>query len=447
MPKKKRSELAAGVFVLVALVTLLGVILWLGAADIFRSAQQEASFWVHESEGGLGLEAGNPVKINDAVVGKITAIRFDADSGRTYYDARIDDPDIKIYDNGKAYPSVPFVGKGWLVISDRGSEAEKAKLCSADNPLELCKGGFMGSLEATGENLRQISDLIVAEMDRNDDKSLLAKVLDTITKVQGLADTVAHIGTNIVQETDRNKAEGMVGRLHQSLSDFNAITANLRKETDPARAGSVLAKVHGTLDKADQIATNVSNASKDVADLTAEARPLVKKAVEDMAASAGAIRKQLSDGDLAILLANLRKASTPMLATLKNIATITDQTREIIVMNRENIDETLDNLTQVSVNLKSVAKEVRRAPWKLFYTPKKDELHSQNIADAARAFSSGASELDQAISKLTALGKAKPQGIPSDDPQLKLIRKKLEDSFARFSRAEQALWKAMQEGK
>ena len=447
MPKKKRSELAAGVFVLVALVTLLGVILWLGAADIFRPARQEMSFWVHESEGGLGLQVGNPVKINDAVVGKITAIRFDARTGRTYYDARISNPDIQVYDNGKAFPAQPFVGTACLVIADRGKTGDKAQLCSADHPLELSKGGFMGSLEATGHNLQQISEAIVAEMDRNDDQTLLAKVLDTITKVQGLADAVAKIGTNIVQETDPAKAEGLIGRLHQSLSDFNAITGNLRKETDAARAGSVLAKVHGTLDKADQVATNVRQASKDVADLTAEARPVVKKTVEDLAAAAAAVRGQLSDGDLAVMLANLRQASTPMLQTLKNIATITDQTREIIVMNRENVDEMLDNLTQVSVNLKSVAKEVRRAPWKLFYTPKKDELNSQNVADAARAFSSGAAELDQAISKLTALGKAKPKGIGSDDPQLKLIRKKIEDSFARFSRAEQALWKAMQEGK
>ena len=41
MPQTKHDELKAGLFVIIALAVTLGVILWLGAGDAFRTAGQE----------------------------------------------------------------------------------------------------------------------------------------------------------------------------------------------------------------------------------------------------------------------------------------------------------------------------------------------------------------------------------------------------------------------
>jgi len=122
---------------------------------------------------------------------------------------------------------------------------------------------------------------------------------------------------------------------------------------------------------------------------------------------------------------------------------VSEQTKEIVTVNRDNIDETLDNLTQVSVDLKSAAKEIRRNPWRLLYEPEEKELRSQNLYDAVRAFSNGAEQLDQAITKLRRL-----EQIKSDDPAFQetteKIHKGLNEVFSKFSKAEEALWKELQ---
>ena len=62
---------------------------------------------------------------------------------------------------------------------------------------------------------------------------------------------------------------------------------------------------------------------------------------------------------------------------------------------------------------------------------------------SARAFSNGAEQLDQAIAKMAGLAKAYPEGVPTDDPTLQKIRKQLQETFGKFSKAEQALWKEL----
>ena len=114
-----------------------------------------------------------------------------------------------------------------------------------------------------------------------------------------------------------------------------------------------------------------------------------------------------------------------------------------MAVNRENIDEIIDNMGQVAANLKSASKEIRRNPWRLLYRPKKGELRSQDIHDAARAFSNGAAQLDQALAKLKGLAATHPDGVPKDDPQLKKIAEQIKETFEKFTDAEKALWKEL----
>jgi len=45
---------------------------------------------------------------------------------------------------------------------------------------------------------------------------------------------------------------------------------------------------------------------------------------------------------------------------------------------------------------------------------------------------------------MTALSKSKPGGVPADDPEFQKIRKQVEETFSKFSKAEQALWKELE---
>jgi methyl-accepting chemotaxis protein len=176
--------------------------------------------------------------------------------------------------------------------------------------------------------------------------------------------------------------------------------------------------------------------------MTADARPKLSDTLTAVRDTAQQIRKYTKE-DVADLLAKLREVNTEILKIAKDFASVSSEVKEVVLLHRGNVDEMIDNMALVSANLKATSKEIRRNPWRLLYKPDEKELHSQNIYEAARAFVNGAEQLDQAVAKMTGLAKAHPEGIPSDDPTLLKVRAHLEETFGKFSKAEQALWKEL----
>jgi len=376
MPKKQRSEVTAGIFVILALVVLLGVVFWLGASEIFKPTGQRVVFYASEDAGSLGLLEGGFIQINDANIGKIKAIRYDPATRRTLYLAETDCPEIAIHADGKAHVAAGLVGGGKLVISDRGSEDQP--LADMDHPIAITGGldRAIASLSDSAEKLKIIAGVLAEELADEDADSLLAGI------------------------------RSIINDLRSSASDLAAITGNVRPEMNAEKPDSILAKLKQTADSAAETTGRIQQYSKE---------------------------------DVAEILTNLRRANTEILKAARNFAELSDQARQMVALNRTNIDEMIDNMTIVSANLKSASKEIRRNPWRLIYRPKPGEMANQNIYDAARAFSSGAEQLDQAIAKLKAL----PEGVAADAPEVLQIRKQIEATFANFSQAEQALWKEL----
>ncbi|MDY6913576.1 MAG: hypothetical protein SVT52_03865, partial [Planctomycetota bacterium] len=248
---------------------------------------------------------------------------------------------------------------------------------------------------------------------------------------------------------DENPIE-LKGGMDQTMSDLasatekvNKIADVIQKELNADDSKAMLNKVHAVIDSLKLAATDVAETAASIREMTAKVRPDVEKTVAAVTETAEQIRSYTKK-DIAEMLAKLRKTNTHILKIAGDFATVSEQTKQLVLVHRQNIDELIDNMTQVSADLKATAKEVRRNPWRLLHRPDEKELHSQNIYDAATAFYSGAEQLDQAITKLNALAKAHPEGIPSDDPQLQKIRQQVEKTFSRFSKAEQSLWKEMQ---
>ena len=168
MAKKKHNELAAGIFVLAALAVLVGVIVWLGGAEIFLPTKQKAVFFVKEQTGSVGLEAGGFVQIGDDQVGRIADIHFNPESGRTYYSAEIERGDFKIYADGEARVVAGLIGGARLIIINRGTEEKP--LADANNPIEL-QGGLdqvMSDLASASHKVNQIADVIRKELNLED---------------------------------------------------------------------------------------------------------------------------------------------------------------------------------------------------------------------------------------------------------------------------------------
>jgi len=439
MPRKQRSELTAGVFTIAALAILIGVIFWLGAADIFKPKGQRAYFFATRDRGRLGLQVGGYVLVNDVEVGKIASIERDAAEGKTYYVVQLQTDDLKVYSNGKAKVAAALVGGANLVIIDPGAlRAPETTTAPAEPTVAAAREARTQPVE---EDIAPADCKECAvEIQPGDFDKALADVDVLIRELQAIPSKVS-------AELDRNLEGSVMAKFHKMADTLQATLASLRNEMNPKNKMAMLARLHETVGHVLAMAADaqpkIKKTLSHVEAMTADARPKVGKTLAD-AAEVAAELKRITKKDIAEMLVKLRKINTDLVTIAGNFATVSDETKRLITVNRENIDEMIDNMVAVSADLKSAGKEIRRNPWRLLYQPKKDELHSQNIYDAARAFSSGASQLDQMLAKLRGLVRAYPKGPPADDPQLKKIREQIKETFEDFSEAEKALWEELE---
>ena len=398
MPKKKHSELTAGLFVILGLAVTLAVILWLGAAELFSPPGYEAFFSVELSEGSKGLEVGGYVKINDKVIGKITDIRLAVEASETLYVAKIEQPDVKIFSDGEATIATGLVGSSALVITSVGSADEP--MTSEQNPIKITGGltSAMSDLATAASSLKDIVGLVKAELDTASEGALLAKIHEIIGKIDAAANEIVAATRNISTETNRQQSDSLMKKVHEVVDDVSEIIADAKPKIDKT--------------------------------LTATA-----KIVERIDA--------YTDEEIGKILADFRKAGTKIVEISNNLRDLSAEAKDVLMLNRSKVDAIIENIAIVTADLKATSANVRRRPWLLLHKPKPGEFKNQNLYDAARAFVVGSEKLDMAAGKLKGLAAARPDGIEATDPVLIEIRKQIQESFENFSTAEQALWKEL----
>ncbi len=425
MAKKEHSEFKAGLFALIAMCVGVGVLIWLGASEVLSPPKGRAVFYVDQGTGSLGLKAGDLVQVSDLPVGKIAEIRYDPEKKRTLYIARINHPDVKIHPDGKAQAVCGLVGAGALVVTDMGSE--KA-LADEGDPALVSKGGMSLGIDrlcVAADTLNKIAEDLQKEIDTENDKAVLAKVHAIIDDLKVTSAAAVKIAANILAQTDVADKASLLAKVHRSAGDVNEITADLRTEVDASDKASLMSKVRRT--------------AGNVEDMTIDAKPKVSGALTSVVNTTGMIEQYVKK-DVAAILADLRKIDTELLAIVGNLKALTGKAKDLIVLNSDNIDEMVLNFTSMSANLNAAAKEIRRAPWRLVEKPTGERTRTQNIYDAARVFSEGAEELNGALARLTALRKARPEGVTAKDPELAKILEHVKASFDKFSSVEKALW-------
>lgn len=419
MAKRKHSELAAGAFVLIALAAGVGVLIWLGAADVLLQRGQRVVFFVPQERGKLGLEIGSIVKVNDAPVGKIRAIRFDPGAVRTLYETRLERTDIRVHADARAEVVAEFIGGASVILADFGTD--KAPLAGESNPVPLTEGA--SSMFRQAQNV-----LGYAEPQRQQFRQALADVA-------AAAENVRDITGVLLREVDASSAAALLGGVKHAVDNLKASSTNLldmseklRAEADRAKAGSLLLKIHGIADYVTELSENAARMMKKV-------RPQAEHIVARV--------REYTDKDVAAVLAKLRTTSNLLVEIVGDMQTLTTVAKDAVVLNRDTIDEFVLNMNAMSENLAAAAKEIRRNPWRLLQKPKDKHVESQNIYDAARAFAEGAGRLDDALVRLTALRAARPGGVQARDPELKKILTHLHGTFEKFRAAEDALWREL----
>lgn len=121
--------------------------------------------------------------------------------------------------------------------------------------------------------------------------------------------------------------------------------------------------------------------------------------------------------------------------------------REIVIKAKPRIEKIIANTQATSGEMKEGMREIRWNPWRLLHNPTDRELRTQNLLTAARAFSSGASDLDASAVRLQGLLDAYGDDLTIDNPELIDIIRGLRASIDKFNQAEKDFFKRLSKGK
>lgn len=330
-------------------------------------------------------------------------------------------------------------GPGKLAIDDRG----------VGEPVE--PGDLLEGASTTGIN--DLAKMIAEQLDERDPSSLMALIksqLDAadpstlLGKILMSLDDVNSITAKLAAEFEPQEQDALLAKLHEILTNVNDMTSRLRAETDSGQQAALTGKIHAMMDQLNQgvgVAVGMIKENREPINQTVLHVRDTSKTLEERIAAR--IADQLNVNAPASLLAKVHVAVDGLDRSIQDINVVTRETREVIVLNHDRLDEIIENFKEVSDQLKNASREIRRSPWRLFYQPRIEEAAQANVFDAARSFSAAATQLDDAVARIESIVETGDLQQTLDDDELMEIRTALQHTFEQFSKAEAALWQQL----
>jgi ABC-type transporter Mla subunit MlaD len=395
-----RNALKSGVFIIVTICLIIAIIIGIQGAASFGVAKQvrAVSFALADDIGGL--QAGDDVRVGGYKVGAVRSISVvGADSETAKQPPRL----RVVFTFPKEYVlrrdallriQSTVTGQSCLNFETLG---EGAKL-PADEEL-AGRPGTLSEVLATVSKLGEPVTHIVDTVDRK----TLPEVNDAVSRFARTADSAADLIATakgqvapVVQSYQRvmNTANDTLTKIGNffgdTTTDFRTTLAKLASISTSIdkRLPELLDKFDGILAKADTAAASANDALVDIKKIASDGRDVLQSA------------------------------------------------RAILVGNHGKIDAMIASLKATGKNLEAATVEIRRSPWRLLYKPAPNEMANLNLYDAARQFSEGATELNDAS---VALRDAVKEGHADPQTVDKLVHR-LQRSFDNFQKVEDDLW-------
>ena len=395
---KERNALKAGIFIVVSIALILGVIFSIRGIEELTRTTRRLTVMFDLSDDISGLRIGDEVRIGGYTVGRIEDIDLVAQEPGAHLAVRIRVPaQYGIRRDARARIQSTFTGVSVLNFDSLGTGDP-----IAEGDVLVGQAGLMTELSSyvsgTGPHFRSIMEDI-AETTAEVRETTVPWANYTIAAVGELADaarkqidpeddtTIGHAARGMMREID-----DVIG---DSKGDLRATAANIARSTETLRD-----RLPGMLDQADQL--------------------------------------------LSRLVTTVDRANAALVdvqATAAHAEQLTAATRSVIVGNRSKLDAMIDSLKTTGDNLKGASAEIRRSPWRLRYKPRAGEMANLNLFDTARAFAEGADDLATASAALR--DAMQDPAMPPD--RLKELFQRVEHSFERFDAVEQKLWDTVRE--
>ncbi len=235
---------------------------------------------------------------------------------------------------------------------------------------------------------------------------------------------------------------GAAPDLRGLLHDVHTVTVP-KVNTSIDKAGDTLTSIHHFADRGAVMADQVG-------ELFGDTKPDIRGTMKNLNAITGSAKEKIPGilDHVDVALAKVSSTIDSAKAAMEDIKTAAANTKDltgsakgIISNNRGKFDGMIASLKATADNLKGASADIRRSPWRLLYKPAPGEVENLTLFDAARQFSDGANNVNDAALAL----RDATQNPGVDREQVQKMVDKLNETFANFHEVEQKLWTAVKE--
>lgn len=355
---KQRSEVKAGLMIVICFILFWVMLFTIG--DIGNYFRPKHHYILSCRQVG-GLEHNAPVQYAGFEAGRVIDITYEKPSGLIDGQER---GEVKRLE-GEPSPNL------WVHVELRHG----IQLTQTD--VATIRSGFTGNvyvdiLPGHGEKSLPEGGILPAEPrtmnDLVDQGAGIAKKLDQM--MPRVSEAVERANSLVTQADDMMPAvKDTVERTRSAVSTLDKLVQDNRPNVDKS-------------------IQNVTDATEQIKKLAEEARPKISEAVQELrqlAVNAGKALEELKP---------------KVMASADNVQQVTADARQRMLGNRERLDQIIENFRDASARLNLGMEDIRRNPWKLLSRNINADPQTQNIYDAALAFSDAARSLAQASSDL-----------------------------------------------
>jgi ABC-type transporter Mla subunit MlaD len=406
--KRERNALWAGIFIIVSIALIIGVIIAIKGVSRFAEplATHRASFRLADDIGGLRV--GDEVRVGGLKVGVVRDIQLVSPADQQ--------PHILI----------TFTLPRRIELRDDAAVSVQSTVTGTSN-LNIESLG-RGQPLTEGQTLAGSPSTLT---------TLLAGISALTPEITG---TVRDIRTTTVPKVNDalDKAAATAVAFNKTANDASALIEQIRQSIDP-----ILARYYGVADAA-------GGAMGEVRDLLGDTKGDLRSTISSIAGLSGDLEQkippildrmdalmadaQTSVRDINVALDDVKKIAA-------NTRDVTASARSLITGNQSRFERMILSLRTTADNLKGASAEIRRSPWRLLYRPKPGEMANLNLFDSARQFAEGASDLNDAAAAL----RDAMHNPEVEAAQLQPLVERLDKTFERFEQVEQELWRGVRE--
>ncbi len=417
---RQRNNTIAGFFVIAAILGFVATIVTLSDLDNFASTQQIRIAFPLDV-GVPGVKVGSDVMVGGMSVGKVTDMAAELNqSENPRFVVTVSIPEqFEIREDAFAGMVVPLIGGATAIdIAPLGEHGPPLTEVFFEQGGTI-KGGYAPSVL-----------LKTAGIGPED----LARVKQIIQRVDGITADVQDV-SSFASRTVKEDGPVIVGNIRSSTEDVRALMASIQERWPQwsERIAQIIEDIKSTTqrgpalaEKADTILANVDEGVSDVRTLVSDVSPNVRETAENVKE----VTRWTREEGIARIEQMFDRADKGLAAATDTFTIL----NESLTTEMPQISRILANLRLSSDNLKLATIEVRSEPWRLLYTPSKEEAKQSLLHDAVRTYASAVSDLEAAVASLRSLHERYGENL---DPESEIVQQALSEFETRYEKYKQ----------